>query len=274
MYLHGGGSSKFEALLPGHSTLELAATNGFHGFTLDRPGYGDSEGLGFPVTSEDGLYAANAARLSEAIGDIWAQFGAGHPGVVVHGESIGGAVALHLASQWSQEAVHTWPLLGLTVADIGQTAPDAVTERWRTSPEEDIPDLPAVADTLGLGPVWTYPAWMMGGQRPPAPIPRAELMEVVGGWPTGWREIVTKIAVPVRYRIAEYDGLWVVSPELVAEFAAALETASPYVDAKVVRGSSHGIFASIVGDAYNFETLAFVALCAAVRDFPQVLSGA
>ena len=106
--IHGGGEGSEYDDAPGHSLLELSARNGYSAFALDRPGYNGSASLGFPVDSEDGLFAANAARLDDATAEIWQTYGGSAPGVVIQASSIGGAIGLTLASRWSNENAR-WP---------------------------------------------------------------------------------------------------------------------------------------------------------------------
>ena len=125
--VHGGGSSALETLIPGHSQLGLVAENGYPAFALNRPGYLESPSLEFPGDTDEGWSAATAERLDDAIAELWERFGGKSCGVVVHGCSIGGAISLVLASQWSAAAGRgeaRWPLLGVAVSDIGHVAPD------------------------------------------------------------------------------------------------------------------------------------------------------
>lgn len=274
VFIHGGGSSALETLAPGHSQLGLAADNGYPAFALNRPGYLESESLGFPGNTEEGWFAATAERLDEAIAELWERYGSGSRGVVVHGCSIGGAISLTLAARWGaaeDRGEARWPLLGVAVADIGHIAPDYVRTRWhQTEVAEYVPDLRAGLGDMPTAPEWTLPA----GSRPdrPARIPRDELLEVVGGWPRNWQTVATTILVPVHYRIGEWDVLWEVSEDIVDDMVAALRTRSPYVDGAIVRGASHPIMAGPLADAYNFQVLAFAAVCHAAAERPAIIT--
>jgi pimeloyl-ACP methyl ester carboxylesterase len=274
VFIHGGGSDVSETLIPGHSQLGIAAENGFPAFALNRPGYRGSASLGFDGTRDDGWFEATAARLDEAIAELWELHGAGSTGVVVHGCSIGGAISLTLAARWSRAEASgetRWPLLGVAVTDIGHIAPAYVGARWHETPAAEY-----VADLReALADMPTVPEWTRSGRAKtePSPIPRDELLEIVGGWPRGnWRRAASAIVVPVHYRLAEYDVLWEVSPEIVTEMLDALRTRSPYVDGAIVLGAAHAIAAGPVGDAYNYQVLAFVALCRAFVERRQILT--
>ncbi|MFC5001871.1 hypothetical protein ACFPIJ_29050 [Dactylosporangium cerinum] len=73
------------------------------------------------------------------------------------------------------------------------------------------------------------------------------------------------------YRLVEFDTLWTARPDLVDEFADALRTRSPYVDAALFPGSTHGIADSIAGHEYCLQVLGFTESCAAAVSTPQLL---
>jgi pimeloyl-ACP methyl ester carboxylesterase len=274
VFVHGGGSSALETLVPGHSQLGLTAENGYPAFALNRPGYQQSESLGFPGDTDEGWFAATAERLDDAIAELWERFGSLSRGVVVHGCSIGGAISLTLASRWSATEARgetRWPLLGVAVADIGHVVPDYVRDRWlRTEVAEYVPDLRSGLSDMPTPPAWTLPSG--DGPNTPARIPRDELLEIVGGWPRNWHAVASTILAPVQYRLAEFDVLWEITDDIVAEMLGALETRSPYVDGAIVRGAAHPIMVGPLGDAYNYQVLAFVALCHAAADRPEILT--
>lgn len=272
VFLHGGGADALETMLPGHSQLGVVAHNGYPAFALNRPGYRDSA---LPSRSEgsDGWFAASAQRLNDAIAELWEQVGERSRGVVIHGCSIGGAISLTLASQWSANAERgdaRWPLLGVAVVDIGHIVPERVRAQWHNTEDgEFVADLRAVAD-LPTPPTWSLPIL----QRPDAParIPRAELLEIVDGWQQNWRSVASTIAVPVHYRLAEHDVLWEVGDEIIDEMLDSLRIASPYVDGKIVPGASHPVMDGPLGQTHTFETLAFTALCHAASVRPEILA--
>lgn len=274
VFIHGGGASALSMDIPGHSFIEAAATNGFTAVALNRPGYGRSESLGFPGDSEDGLFAANAERLYEAIGEAWARYGAGASGVVVYGSSVGGAITLHLASQWSAKTEPAWPLLGVATADIGLQPQQRVIDAWKTTPVTEFADIVALQPLLPIPPLWTIPAYAFDPSAMPGvfePALRAEIMEVNNGWARQWNDIASGITVPVLYRLGQFDNLWNVSQELVAEFAAALRTRSPYVDAGIFSGSGHGLADGPAGLEYFHLVLGFALRAAANVTTPQLL---
>jgi pimeloyl-ACP methyl ester carboxylesterase len=194
--------------------------------------------------------------------------------VVVIGSSIGAAISLHMASQWSAQDQPAWPLLGLAVADIAQLPRPGVTEGWHSSPVEERTDMLTLQAQLAPPPLWTLAPYQFGLHSLPGilePVLRAEGMEVSSGWLREWRGIAESITIPVHYRLGEFDSLWTVKQSLVDEFAAALRSRAPYVDAALFPGSAHGVADSIAGHEYCYGVLGFAERCAAAVSTPQLL---
>ena len=95
-----------------------------------------------------------------------------------------------------------------------------------------------------------------------APAPRQELLDIVTTWIKDVREVVSQVRVPVHYRQGEFDQLWTVSQDEVKGFADAF-TASPSVDASLVKGTGHCMDLHNVGTAFHLQQLGFAVLCAA-----------
>ncbi|GAA1369494.1 alpha/beta hydrolase [Streptomyces beijiangensis] len=277
VYVHGGGANATSFDIPGHSQLELAALNGFPAFALDRPGSGDSVSLGFSPDSDSGLMRANAERLLDAVGELWQQHQQGSPGVVLVGCSIGGAITLHLAALWGALTDPSWPLLGVAVSDIGQVLPPAMVGAWDAPSDTEYAGLEQLAGKISMPPLWTVPAYVLGAadrRESFQPALHAELKEVAGGWVREWSDVASRVTVPVHYRLAELDNLWVAGEDGVTAFAAALRAGSPYVDAALFPGSSHVIANSIAGYEYRFQVLGFAERCAAAATTPELLGRA
>jgi hypothetical protein len=274
VFIHGGGTSAKAADVPGYSQLGLAAANGFAAFALNRPGQADSAALDLDPMADSGAFAANAERLDQALAELWERHAGNAPGIVLNASSIGGAIALHLAARWSAAQPPSWPLLGLSLSDIGQRPREPVIEAWRSLPPQERIDIGQHAGALPRPPPWTVPPNMLALARVLEPALRAELQEIVGGWTRDWAGVCAQVRVPVHYRLAEHDTLWQVSHALVTEMADALRKASPYVDADIFQGASHGVALTPVGVSYDFEVLAFAHRCAAFARTPQLLGGA
>lgn len=111
--------------VPGHSFVRAATERGFSVATLNRPGYEDSTPLACPT------FAGNADALIAAIDDLWSDTKDECTGVVLVGHSMGGAIAMHIASR-----PRPWPLLGLAISAIHYDAPEAVTQAWNAMPAD------------------------------------------------------------------------------------------------------------------------------------------
>jgi pimeloyl-ACP methyl ester carboxylesterase len=271
--LPGGGGNAALFNMPNRSFLATAAANGFSAIALNRPAQGDSAPLDVDRNSDTGVFAANAQRLLSAIDEIWRTESA-HPGVIIYGSSIGGAITLHMAAEWSKSK-RPWPLLGVSVADIGQVAPPILVDAWRSLPPVDTINLADHFAIFFAG----VPPWAMPRRPPPQPqspplalhVPRAELQEVVGGWVRDWESMCSKISVPVQYRLAKHDTPWLVSEQFVQEFTDALRKASPYVESAIVPGAMHVICNSPVAASHMLDVLSFASRCAVAVTIPQVL---
>ena len=76
----------------------------------------------------------------------------------------------------------------------------------------------------------------------------------------------------MHYRLGEYDVLWEVSNDILAEMLDALRNRSPYVNGAIMHGASHPITAGPLGDSYSFQVLAFTALYHVASRRPEILT--
>ncbi|MBN9111612.1 MAG: hypothetical protein J0I34_22860 [Pseudonocardia sp.] len=97
-----------------------------------------------------------------------------------------------------------------------------------------------------------------------APLPLAEMLEIVDGWPTANVRPAADVVVPVQYTLAEHDGLWIVDEERLAAFAGAF-TSAPWVHARTQGGAGHDLDHHRLSRAFHLGQLAFAAECAARR---------
>ncbi|MYS47024.1 hypothetical protein GTY23_38805 [Streptomyces sp. SID5998] len=274
VYLHGGGGSALEPVMAGSSQFARAALNGFTGlFSLNRPDYGGSESLGFAGDVDEGFFAASAERLGDAIAELWDRYRKESRGVIVHGSSVGGAIALVLAAQWSAARARgeeRWPLLGVAGTDVGHAPRPQVSAYWYGTEVVDVVEN-AVTPGMDFGPAWALPEIPITDHGP-FRIPRAEMLELVGGWPRNAQRVAASIGVPVFWRVSEFDPLWQTDDRRVAEFVEALRTSSPYVDGGVLRGATHGAFLGPMREAYGFQVLSFFDFCRVASRVPEVLA--
>lgn len=257
--LHGGTYTSRYFDLPGYSLLDRARALGIPLIAPDRPGYGDSV---VPPPAQAGI-DHSAVLLDRAIAAIFREHGTGTPGVVLVGHSIGAAIAAMIAARRP-----TWPLLGLALSGICLTPPPgADAAAWEALPDLPYVDLPgAVKDQVMFGPTGTYrPDMPALSHSADAPIPRAELLDIVTVWPERAREILADVRVPVHYRQGEFDRLWITDADQVAAFAASCRNAAA-VDAALLRGAGHCIDFHSSSAAFQLDQLAFALRCGEEAD--------
>ena len=253
--VHGGTYTSEYFDLPGYSLLECGAANGIAVVAIDRPGYANS-----PMLAPDAMdIAGQAVFLREELGEIWLKFGEGKSGIVLIGHSIGAAIAATVAA-----SAPSWPLLGLAISGVGLTTNPGDHKRW-----QDLPDIPLVAmpakvkDHVMFGPEGSYDADMPEASHAAnTTAPKAELLAITGAWHDVARDVLGRVEVPVHYRQAEFDRLWIVDQNEVDALAAALSS-SPQVDARLMQSAGHCIDFHRTGRAFQLQQLGFALECAA-----------
>jgi pimeloyl-ACP methyl ester carboxylesterase len=256
--LPGGSYTSAYFDVPGHSLLEVGRANGFDVIALDRPGYGGSD----PLPSGEITFARNAEVLQAAIGQLWEERGGDRPGVVLIGHSMGGAIAIHIAA--GQPA---WPLLGIAVSGIHDTAPAQVRDAWDAMPTgQPVVFGPDQRRMFFYGPDWTIEADIVErAELSAAPIPLEELVEVVGGWTKDAAPLAAQVRVPVQFVGVEFENLWTITPETMSAFAAHF-TGAPFVDAQLMHALGHDADHHRAGRAFQLRQLAFALQCAEERN--------
>ena len=254
--IHGGTYTSAYFDVPGASLMAQAAAYGIPIIAPDRPGYGDS-----PILPHaEGTIAGQARVLTKALEDAWERFGAGTRGIVLIGHSIGGAIAATIASQPGG-----LPLIGLAVSGVCMNTPPEHKPLWESLPDIPIVELPAEAKAQFMfGPEGSFEPSMPGisTEAAGAGAPKAELVDIVSNWSGNAPDTLARIAVPVHYRQAEVDRLWICGQGEVDSFARALSNSSR-VDAAMMRGTGHCIDFHHVGRSLQLQQLAFALQCAA-----------
>lgn len=251
--IHGGTYTSAYFDVHGHSLLDRAEALGIPILALDRPGYGESPML------DDGRMASQARFLTGALKEAWDLYGAGTSGMVIVAHSIGAAISLRIASE-----PDGLPLLGIAVSGVGLRTPEGHQPMWEALPDLPHVDLPSpMKDEVMFGPPGSYgPDMPEASHAADAPALRAELVDIVSTWHHDVRDVLGKIRIPVHYRQAEIDHLWIVDQGEVDGFAAAL-TEAARVDAAMVRGTGHCMDFHRVGPALQLQQLGFALQCAA-----------
>ena len=256
--LHGGTYTSAYFDVPGASLFAQAAANAIPLVAPDRPGYGASATL---AAAQMDL-AGQARHLTAALSEAWRRHGAGTRGIVLVGHSIGGAIAARIAANLS-DAPADFPLLGLAISGVCLRTPPEFGPLWAQLPDTPTVDMPPpVKDSVMFGPEGSFdPAMVRASDVANAPAPKAELIDIVGGWQGVAADVLGRIAVPVHYRQAEADRLWIVDQGEVDGFAKALKRA-PRVDAAMWKGTGHCIDLHHAGRAFQLQQLAFALHCA------------
>ncbi|MFJ9173723.1 alpha/beta hydrolase [Streptomyces sp. NPDC102360] len=251
--VHGGAYTSAYFDVAGYSLLDRAAALGIPVLAVDRPGYEGST----PVNPGESIILANAGVLDHLVGELWEEYGAGTAGVVLIGHSIGGATVSALAARGP-----SWPLLGIAISGCLLQTPAESGEAWAALPDLPVVEMPGeTKDFVMFGPEWTRRADMPdAGHVADSPVPKAELLDITGGWIERVRSVVAEISVPVHYRQGEFDRLWVTDTAQVAAFAEAFVSA-PVVDARLVPSSGHCIDFHRGGASFQLDQLAFALSC-------------
>jgi pimeloyl-ACP methyl ester carboxylesterase len=253
--IHGGSYTHKYFDIDGTSLLERASALGIPIVAIDRPCYGDSGML----TPEQSTIERSAEVINAALLSLWEQHSGGARGIFLIGHSIGGAVAILVAS-----LAKRWPLLGIAVSGVGMRSPDSVAEQWKSLPPiPSIPLPPEVKDMLMFGPTETFSEEMrLRAHSADSETPRQELLDIVFNWPKLMAAAAPKIAIPLHYRQPEFDHLWVVSKAEVQSFGNSFSS-SPRVDAELMLSVGHCIDFHRLGASFQLQQLAFALQCSA-----------
>jgi pimeloyl-ACP methyl ester carboxylesterase len=252
--LHGGSYTSAYFDVPGHSLLDLASANSIDVIALDRPCYGRSD----PLPEEEVSFRRNSEILTTAIDRLWDKHGAKYSGVVLIGHSMGAAIAMYIAA-----GELDWPLLGISLSGIHDTAPPIVRSAWDSMPPgQPVVFSPEQRRMFFYGPDWTIePGIVERAEVSASPIPLAELQEVVGSWPESAADVAARIFVPVQYVAFEFESLWTIDSQTVNDFGGHF-TAAPYVSAEIMAGTGHDVDHHRLGQAFQLRQFAFALECA------------
>jgi len=252
--IHGGTYTSAYFDVPGYSLLDRGAANGIPVIAPDRPGYGESASL----PEGEGTIKGQARALKSALQDGWRRHGASTRGIVLIGHSIGGAIAATIASD-----PEDLPLIGVAVSGVGLQTPGDHKGLWERLPKTPLVEMPTpVKDQLMFSPRGAFDASMPAASHVAnALCPRAELIDIVSAWRNDARKVLGKIAIPLHYRQAENDQLWIVDQKQVDGFARAASKA-PRVDAAMMRATGHCMDFHRIGAALQVQQLGFALQCA------------
>lgn len=259
--IHGGTYISAYFDVPGASLFDVAAANRIPLIAPDRPGYAGSLSLAPGEMTIEG----QARHLLHALRDAWQRHGAGTSGLFLIGHSIGGAITASIAAL-AGEGAPGFPLLGIALSGMCLNTPPEHRPLWEQLPDTPTVEMPPpLKDALMFGPAGSHdPRLVRDSDVANAPAPKAELVDIVSTWSEKAAGVLGKIKVPVHYRQAEFDHLWVMNQGEVDGFVRALSN-SPLVDGAMVRGTGHCMDFHHVGRALQLQQLAFALQCASAH---------
>lgn len=225
--IHGGGCNSGYFEVKGYSTAEQARARGMPVLLVNRPGHGGN----FWLEGERPI-ADMVPAIRAFIDQVRADHFSNSEGLAIIGHSIGGALALTLASERGG-----WPLRAVAVSGIGD-APSSEIRKFLESPA-DASLAPENTASLFLGPKGSY-TWQapIALRKASEPWRSSEVREVVGSWPARWPSLAAAIDVPVHLRLAEHDRLWDTGQAVIERMARCL-VRCPDVDAALLPDGGH-----------------------------------
>lgn len=255
--LHGGGYDNRYFDAQDCSLLAQVSAEGFPALALTRPGCPADD----DSAKRQPPFADAARILVDVIGDIWNELGGRRPGIVLLGHSIGAAVSVHVAAQAAE--ADAWPLLGLAISGVGDTLAPVTVELFAQMPIGLAVEMSFdQSRPLLYGPEWTLNETTLADVADlMVTCPSADLVEITTRWVSDLPKVAPRVNVPVQCALAEFDGLWMASPERLDRFAKHFSNA-PFVEASYWRCAGHNIEHHAVGAAYVRSVLAFAERCA------------
>ncbi|MFG2376899.1 alpha/beta hydrolase [Streptomyces sp. NPDC048504] len=245
--LHGGGMNAgyFDGQAHPHlSLLTLGASLGYTVLALDRPGYRHSA----TRLPEGQSLADQADSVHAALDDFTFRYETG-AGLFLLAHSYGGKVALSAAADPAGGN-----LLGLDISGCGHTYAVARNE---------LPGSPRHGHWMrNWGPLRLYPPnTFRNSASMVAPMPERERAEVAR-WPELFREVASRVLVPVRLTFAEHEAWWRHDEVTLAGLAAGFSR-SPRVVVDRQPDAGHNMSLGWAARSYHLRAHAFFEECLA-----------
>jgi pimeloyl-ACP methyl ester carboxylesterase len=261
--LHGGTySSKYFDTAPS-GLFEFCTSLGYSILALDRPGYGTATSIPFDQLSFDGQIPI----LQQALAEIWDSYGQQSAGMFLIGHSIGGMIALLLATEKPHER-----LIGLNMTGSGAL----YNEQTKVAFASLVSDDPTVMMDIAIkvramyGPVWSYPEEQAHyDSERDVPTAAIELAEAQT-WGERLPQVAAKARVPVQFIVPEYDHIWRGDAEALSHVAE-MFTAAPFVDVGTQRLAGHSVELHTLARAFYMKVLSFVEECILYRQHQSSL---
>jgi pimeloyl-ACP methyl ester carboxylesterase len=253
--LHGGSydSTYFDYRARDDASFAAVATAlGFAVVAIDRPGYGATTG----ADPQFSPFERQTELLSDALRAAWDAYAVGS-GFFLVGHSIGGMLALCIAALTDRV-----PVIGLEASGMGVMYQPGFREARAAVPvTAGASALSAEARVAFMyGPPETYDEQVVDEDLLHATAaPSSELADAFT-WPERFARIGPSIHVPVRVNIAEYDRLWVSSPEALEAIVDVLPNA-PVVEVRMLPQAGHSTHGHRVARAHYLDMLSFAEQC-------------
>jgi hypothetical protein len=110
----------------------------------------------------------------------------------------------------------------LAISGAGLHTPSELRDAFAATPDAPTLDFPTpMKDNVMFGPEGCFSNMLQASHSPGGPARRHEILDINTVWPDTAREILGQVRVPVHYRQAEVDRLWIVDKTEVLQFAEA-----------------------------------------------------
>ncbi|KAJ5153901.1 uncharacterized protein N7500_009340 [Penicillium coprophilum] len=252
-----------------HTILSTSVPANIPVISITRPGYGSSSPVPMDDMDEETTYGQAQGKYlnSTVLPFLWEQFKerSGATGMVLLSHSIGAMIATITAGSYT--GTEGYPLSGLITSGISTElapGPRAVMLHLlkETTGVVQFDETPKDAIMLQI-PMNNFTDLKMCGhtKRLNWPVPPGELHDINMTWLDYWRKYSDRVTVPVMHVLAEHDGLWTYSPQVLEDYKNAFPN-SPHVISEVVPMAPHCIELSLQSRPWYMKCCSFALQCA------------
>ncbi|KAJ5971266.1 uncharacterized protein N7479_001184 [Penicillium vulpinum] len=268
--IHGGSyDAEYFDADDDHSILSTSVPAKIPVISLTRPGYGSSSTVPMDAMDKDTTYGQAQGKYlnSTVLPFLWEQYGksSGATGIVLLSHSIGAMIAIIAAGSYT--GTEGYPLSGLITSGISTEltpGPRAVMLHLlkETTGVVQFDDSPKDAIMLQI-PMnqFTDEKMCRHTKRLNWPVPPGELHDINMTWLDYWHEYSDRVTVPVMHVLAEFDGLWSYSPQVLEDYKNAFPN-SPHIISEVVPMAPHCIELSLQSKPWYMKCCSFAMQCA------------
>ena len=278
--LHGGTyTAKYYDVDENHTAAIASIGLNVPFVAINRPSYDVST----PVTIPDGSSYAEESGLwlhRQVLPTLWTKLGEPHrcSCVVLHAHSMGMMSAVIAAALHANDVEEHYPLGGITGSGFGSqptSSPDFPPPAPSSASAETVTIPPEVKDTTLLQKGHADPEIYKYTTELNHLMPATEMASAVEVWFPQWRELASRVLVPVMIGFAGHDLMWSGTQEHLKEFTSAFSR-SERVDGSIVHGAPHNIEMSYWANGWYARCFGFALECAArfeqrkVSELPRV----